>query len=191
MGARPQGFTLIETLIAMAVLGILMTAGVPMYTQWIQNSQIRTAAESITSGLQVARNEAVRTNQQVRFELPDPASSAWRICVWDVANNACLGAPIQERNATEGGQNAQLGGALVDTGNYTAALGAGAGLPAGVTFNAFGRLANPGFDLRRIDVRNALLSAADERRLIILVSVGGQVRMCDAMHNRATNAQGC
>ncbi|MFN0300597.1 MAG: GspH/FimT family pseudopilin [Burkholderiales bacterium] len=191
MGARPHGFTLIETLIAMAVLAILMTSGVPMYTQWIQNSQIRTAAESITNGLQVARNEAVRTSQQVRFEVTDPGSSGWRICAWDVVNDACLGAPIQERSAAEGGQNARLGGALVDAGNYVTALGAGAGLPAGVTFNAFGRSANPGFDLRRIDVRNPLLSAADERRLVILVSVGGQVRMCDPMHSRATNAQGC
>jgi type IV fimbrial biogenesis protein FimT len=192
MSRSRSGFTLIEALVAMVVLGFLMTAAVPMYTQWNQNLQIRTAADSIINALQSARNEAVRLNQTVRFELVDAGSATWRVCPWDVVNNDCVvGADVQRRDGVEGGKNAKPGGANIDAGDYATALNPGDGLPAGVTFNPMGRSANPGVDLRRIDIRNPLLNAADERRLVILVSVGGQIRMCDPKHNRATNAQGC
>jgi type IV fimbrial biogenesis protein FimT len=190
MGNR--GFTLIEALVAMAVLGIMMAYGMPMYTAWIQNAQIRTAAESISNGLQLARNEAVRLNRPVRFELTDAANTAWRICLWDTPNNDCMAGPnIQERNGVDGGQNASVGGSNMDDGNYAVALMPGNQIPAGVTFNPMGRSDSPGFDLRRIDVRNTVLSAAEERRLVILLSIAGQSRMCDPKHIRTTNAQGC
>ena len=194
MVAHHRGFTLIEALIAMVVLGFLMTAALPMYTQWNQNLQIRTAADSIINALQSARNEAVRLNQPVRFDLTEVGGTAWRVCPWDVANNDCVvGANKQLRDSTEGGQNAKVGGTSIPAvaAAYATPLNPGDGLPAGVTFNAMGRSGNPGLDLLRIDVRNPLLSAADERRLVILLSVGGQIRMCDPQHNRASNAQGC
>jgi type IV fimbrial biogenesis protein FimT len=192
MAGPQRGFTLIEALVAMVVLGFLMTAAVPMYTQWNQNLQIRTAADSIINALQSARNEAIRINQPVRFELTDASSATWRVCPWDVVNNDCvLGSAIQMRDGVEGGKNAKPGASSIDLGTYATALNPGDNLPAGVTFSPLGRSTNPGVDIRRIDVRNPLLSAADERRLVILVSVGGQIRMCDPKHNRATNAQGC
>lgn len=188
---RSRGFTLIEVIITVAIMALLMTFGMPMYTQWNQNMQIRSAADSIVNGLQVARNEAVRMNQTVRFELTNAAGDEWRVCGWDVVNNDCLGAPIQERSGAEGGLNARLGGTTVEMGDFAVPISAGDGIPAGVTFSSFGRALNPGLDLRRIDVRNPMLSAADERRLVILITGGGQVRMCDPKHVRATNAQGC
>lgn len=129
----------------------------------------------------------------MRFSLTNAGDTAWQVCVWDVVNDVCLATEqiIQSRNGTEGAQNAQIGGETVDGGDYSVALAPGANLPGSITFNAFGRASNPGTDLRRIDVRNTLVSAADERRLVIIVSLGGQVRMCDPKHNRATNAQGC
>jgi hypothetical protein len=43
----------------------------------------------------------------------------------------------------------------------------------------------------RIDVRNTKLPASEERRLSILINVGGQIRLCDPKLVRATNPQGC
>ena len=39
----------------------------PSTGAWIRNSRLRTAAESISDGMQQARNEAVRRNQPVEF----------------------------------------------------------------------------------------------------------------------------
>ena len=66
-----RGFSLIELLIGVAVLGILLALGASSFRVWISNMRIRTAAESIQNGLQLARGEAVRRNAQIRFQLTD------------------------------------------------------------------------------------------------------------------------
>lgn len=189
---RQRGFTLIEAIVAMAIMGILMAVGMPMYSQWIQNAQIRTAAESIIEGLQLARNEAVKSGAVVKFIAGSSTNSGWEVCLWNTATNQCMSTTrIQTRSGTEGAANVSLAGALADLGGYTTAISPGSQLPGGVTFNGFGRPATAGADLQRIDVRNTKLSAADERRLVILVSLGGQIRLCDPKFDRASNAQGC
>jgi len=64
---RQQGFTLVELMIAVAVLGILLSVGVPSFKAWLLNTKIRTTAEAMQNGLQLARAEAVRRNERVRF----------------------------------------------------------------------------------------------------------------------------
>lgn len=192
------GVTLIELLIGITVLSVLLATGVPMFSDWIQNTQIRTAAESIQNGLQLARNEAVKRNTNVRFELTSAAGiPAWQVCVMNV--DVC-GEILQQRAGAEGGSNARVG---IDTAvpatpvpatQYSTALAAGTGLSSGdvgVTFNGVGTMpiANIGADVTRVDVTNA--TATDARRLVIVIGTGGLVRMCDPAHALANNSQGC
>lgn len=191
-----QGVTLIELLVGIAIVGILLAVGIPSFSGWIQSTQIRTAAESIQSGLQLARAEAVRRNAIVRFTLTDATGLvAWSVgCV---AVTAACPAAIQSRDANEGGVNARAGISIaappVPAGTYYATpITAGAGMTGvdGVTFNGLGRIpaANIATDVKRIDLSNAVDATA--RALIIVVTTGGQIRMCDpALSN--TDAQGC
>lgn len=196
---RQAGVSLLELLIGVAIMSILLAAGMPTFGRWLQDTQVRTAAESIQNGLQSARNEAVRRNTNVRFNLTSSAGLAtWTVCI--VVGNAC-GEVIQQRSEAEGGGNARVGISTatpptpVPVTQYAAALAAGAGLSgeggAGVTFNGVGAVpaANIGTDITRIDVINAL--ANDARRLVIIVGTGGLTRMCDPLHALASNSQGC
>lgn len=75
---RGRGFTLIELLISLAIFGLLLLLGVPNYVVWVADSQIRNAAESISSGLRVAQGKAVSLNQPVRFTLdPTTGTGGW------------------------------------------------------------------------------------------------------------------
>ena len=194
-----RGVSLLELLIGVAIVSILLAAGMPTFGLWIQNTQVRTAAESVQNGLQLARNEAVRRNTNVRFSLTNAAGQVvWRVCV--VAGNDC-GEVIQERPNAEGGANARVGvsvvapPAVVPATQYATALAAGAGLSeeggAGVTVNGVGLIptANIGTDITRVDVINPAANGA--RRLVIIVSTGGLIRMCDPAHSLASNPQGC
>jgi len=60
LARRQQGVTLIELMVGIAILATLLAMGIPAFTGWIQDTQVRTAAESILNGLQTARAEAVR-----------------------------------------------------------------------------------------------------------------------------------
>ena len=60
MKPTARGFSLIELIVVLAVLAILLAAGASNFSVWMTNSRIRTTAESIQNGLQMARAEAVR-----------------------------------------------------------------------------------------------------------------------------------
>lgn len=186
----PRGVTLIELVIGLAIVSVLLAVGMPSFTEWIQNTQVRSAAESVLNGLQSARNEAVRRNTNVRFDFTlANGVPAWNIgCV--VASADCP-ASIQSKPGAEGGGNARVGvsTAAPAPGSYGAALAAGTGLPAGVTFNNLGGVANVGADITRIDATNSAYASA--RRLVVVIGTGGLIRMCDPALSLASNPQGC
>lgn len=71
-----RAFTLIEMVVAMAIVGITLMAGIPIFKGWSQNLQIRSTAEATLNGLQNARSEALRRNTNVRFELMSSADNS-------------------------------------------------------------------------------------------------------------------
>lgn len=194
--SRQEGVSLVELMVGLAILVILLSAGLPSFSLWIQNTQNRTAAESILNGLQLARTEAVRRNANVRFDLTDASGSiAWNVgCVASTTN---CPAAIQSRSRSDGTVNARAGVSTAaipspaPATQFGAAISAGAGLPAGVTFDGMGRVpsANIGTDIARIDITNA--STASARRLVVTIGAGGAIRMCDPTLSLSASPQGC
>jgi len=188
---KQNGVSLIELMIGIAIVSLLMVMGAPSFGLWMQNTQTRTAAESIQNGLQIARSEAVRRNANVRFNLTDATGAvAWTVDCVNVTADCPVG--IQTRSGGEGGSNARAGISVdAATPVIGTAIAAGTGLPAGVTFDGIGRVptANVGTDIARVDVTNA--TNAEVRRMVIIIGSGGQTRMCDPAIALATNPQGC
>ena len=188
------GFSIVEVMITIGIIAMLMVLVAPSTSIWIQNSRLRNAAESVSSGVQFARIEALKRNTLVTFQMLDPATTAWQVCIYDPVTDVCstaAGSVLATLSTSEAPANVTFG---TDTtlSNTSTALAAGAGVPSSVTFDSFGRLATAALsNVMRVDVRNASLAAADERRLVILISLGGQVRMCDPKLSKATNPQGC
>jgi type IV fimbrial biogenesis protein FimT len=190
--SRQQGMSLVEIAVALAIVAIILAFAAPSMGNWIQNTYLRNSAESVLNGVQTARLEALKRNRPVAFRAADPYSTAWQVCVYDVIADLCSTASdaiIASKDAAESSQNTVL---AMDTAlsNTTTALTAGSGVPGITVFDSFGRLyTSPNPNVQRIDVRNT--KAQDERRLVILINTGGQVRMCDPRLSKATNPQGC
>lgn len=157
-----QGVTLIELVIGLIITGILLALAIPSYKDWIQSSQIRTAAESIQNGLQLARAEAVSRNSPVTFTL---AGNDWTVV------------GIQSRSGTEGSTNA----VIVASQPSVVFTGLGRITPAtAVVIN----ITNP--------VGGACEAAGGKMRCLnVLVSNSGEIRMCDPKLSLASNPQGC
>jgi type IV fimbrial biogenesis protein FimT len=192
--ARMRGFTIVEILVAIAIVAMLMLLVAPSSATWIQNTRLRSAAESVARGLQMARIEAMKRNAQVAFRMTDPASSAYMVCIYDPVADLCstaAGAVLAQRDASEDGSVAKLG-ADTTLSDPTVALAPGVNIPSVTVFDWYGRLAAAApVNMMRIDVRNPILSTADERRMVIFINQGGQIRVCDPQLSKATNPQGC
>ncbi len=177
---KPQrGFTLVEMMITLVILAILLAIGVPSFQQFIRNAQIRTAAESIQAGIQLARAESLRRNSRVTFWLVDTLTSScalsnsgrsWVVSIQNptglcnvLPSDSAAPLIIQTRSGNEGSEAAIV--------NATSSC---------ITFNGFGRVeaactggGNP--------ITNVVISSpiANTRTLQVRVTTGGAIRMCN------------
>jgi len=170
---RLHGFTLIELMIAIAVLAILLAVGVPSFQTWMLNTRIRTTADAMQNGLQLARAEAVRRNERVRFVLSGNTG-------WIVQTDG--GTQIQARPSAEGSSNVTV---TVTPANATT-----------VTFNSLGIVtsntdATASITQLDVDVPTTILAASQSRELRVAITSGGQVRMCDPYFTATGDPRKC
>lgn len=156
------GFSLIELMVAVALFGVLASLAIPAYRDMIQNNQIRNAAESIQTGIQLARAEAVKRNTTVQFIL-NGTNSAW--CV--STGTTCPGT-IQNRVVGEGSSTSVT---VTPT-------------PAGsLVFNSLGILTSPtptaGSGFVELGVDHST-TGTGLRNLRVVVGIGGSSKMCDS-----------
>lgn len=84
----PNGFTLIEMLVTMAMAAILAALATPAYRSYMINQQLSTASSNLLSALLQARSEAMRLGKFVAVVPIDGTnwSSGWQL---KVMNNSC------------------------------------------------------------------------------------------------------
>jgi len=162
-----RGFTILELMVALSIAALLLTVGLPSFTTFVRNSEIRSTAESISNGLRVARTEATRLNKPISFTLAGGGNAGWAINEFDPVALTLVQPPIQQYTSVEAGRNSKT----VNTPANAVA----------VTFNGLGRVISPSPigtpNLQQIDV--ASIVAGEARTLRILVDDARGIRMCD------------
>lgn len=163
--AFTRGFTLVEVMVAIALLAFLLLIAYPGFVTMLANLRVRAVADGVLSGLQYARGEALKRNLDITFRL-DPATGVgggWQVELPDTTL-------IQQKSAAEGGAvEAQMVGGNVD-----------------VVFNNLGRRSLPVAPPANldIDITNPGVAACETaggsiRCLRVTVALGGEVRLCD------------
>ncbi|MBX2885315.1 MAG: GspH/FimT family pseudopilin [Granulosicoccus sp.] len=84
---RERGYTLLELMIAFAIAGTLSAIAVPSLSSWIQNSRIEAAAQAISTGVLLARSEAITRNQNIHVSSVD--NNLFHICVDPGDDTSC------------------------------------------------------------------------------------------------------
>jgi len=165
-------------MIVLATLSVLFAIGMPAFGRLLHDIHIRGSAEGLRAALQTARVEAVTRNALVRLSIGDATGRP----VWSLG---CVNVTARcpqtiSAHGTGTGADIRWGAALANAGiAFSVALNAGHQMPASLTFNAFGMApgVSQGEDAVRIDVMHA--ENTDAKRLVVVISPGGAVRLCD------------
>lgn len=190
MAVRERGFTLVELMVAIAVMGLLLVAVSPALNDWAINLRIRNTASAVEQGLQLARQEAIRRNQAVGFYFVSSSAAdsgtlnnscalsstdgSWVVSVRSPAGK-CATAPsttvdpmiVNSHPVGDGGRGVAVSATQAD--KSTAATT--------VTFNGLGSVTNAGA-VARVDI-TAATNSNRYRSLCVELSGIGAPRVCD------------
>ena len=194
---EPRGFTIIELMVGVALMATLMLIAAPNFSTWLQNTQIRTAAEATLNGLHLARAEAVRRNTPVIFQMTSTLDNScalsttgtnWVVSLDPVAGS-CGTAPSADLATPGAGRIVQVRAS--GDGSKNATIQAS---QSSITFNGLGRPTTAGMTVAiRNPTGGSCAPTGPMRCMQVAVSSMGQVRLCDPQAPSALsgNPQGC
>lgn len=160
-----RGFTLIEVLTTITILGIVATISAPEYGRWRDRDKYRAEGQGFFDTILLARNYA-QTN---KFCSNGKASTRWRVyldtanplpryrlnCHWDDTNNSTVEIPL-----------VTMGDSEIEEIDFNLAAAPAAlsppNLPANVQFTFFS-----GSAVGRLQYNNGSLETADDVQIVI------------------------
>lgn len=131
---RNQGLTLFELLLTLAILSLLLSIGIPSFTQAIHNNQTQSATSALIDAIESARSLAVMRNQRSLLLAQDSWENGWALFIDSNSNG------VKDQNEQVLSQRGALSGVKISANGflqtYVSFIGTGEGRSDSESSNA-------------------------------------------------------
>lgn len=202
------GMTMIELMISITILAVLLGIGVPSFRNWMVNIRVRSVAESVVNGIQIARAEAVRRNTPVRFQLTSAIDNSCTVNTTGPAWVVNLTLTTSPQGLCATAPSDTVAPYIVQTStNFSnistvtvAGANSGGAFTGTMAFDGLGRLTtvtNAAVDKAKQTIAftssagTCVAAGGNVRCLSVVVQPAGQVRLCDPAQTNASDPMSC
>ncbi len=158
MKLNRSGFTLLEMLIGVAILGILVSIATPNFRVWATHQRLRSDISQLRGDIQIARFTAINENAPIAVRFNVPADNQYTIFVDDGQGGGTARDMIQN-----GSEETVLQRTLANSVSFAAINAAGGGF----LFNGRGLRSRP-----QVNPANVVIAIADKQRQIVVSMMG-------------------
>ena len=137
---RAGGFTLIELMITIAIVGILTALTLPSFTKSLKNNCMTTTTNNLVTSLQLAKSEAVKRRSTVRVEAIDASNAnnvwgeaGWKVTLPDITTSAVITKTLRAVEPGCGSDYIRIHGT-----GAAQATGSGASASAAISYDSSG-----------------------------------------------------
>ncbi|QZA80380.1 pilus assembly FimT family protein [Deefgea piscis] len=95
---KNRGFTLIELMITLLILGILLSIAVPSFTEWMQRKRVIGVANEFAALIQFSRSEAIKRNANIFLQTTRISDTNWSLMSSDQQATCTALNPCDLRN---------------------------------------------------------------------------------------------
>ncbi|MCO5119501.1 MAG: GspH/FimT family pseudopilin [Burkholderiaceae bacterium] len=181
------GFTLLELMFTVTILGALIVIAVPTFEQMMASRQATSAAQSLAASLRKAQAEATRLNRNVEVLMTSSNPTSANVAsAAPTAPSAATAWMVRVQDATSadeflaGESRERFGAAITTAGNLQSVVFTPMGRVLDLSGGAPVMFATP-----RIVQFN---HAAQSIRFCTYVTPGGSIRVCDSAAAAGTNS---
>ncbi len=157
-----KGFTLIELMVVIAIVGIVTSLAIPTFGSMMQRNQLKAAVQSFQDDMQFAHTQAIKRSQNILINHTRVSTAAGNWCYGLTTNASCNCDPNADGNTSDSTCEIKT--------------------VSGASFNTikmFSDTGNSSFDFRRGTIgANGVTFNTTSYAARVVFSAAGRVRIC-------------